>query len=194
VLTNCGGKNSKNSSNANDVNITETPVKKTAGIIKPSQLIDLKDVIKLMGADFKIRGEIDKPESLGGMRTVYNEDTESYTSYMFQIAIKQDAALEPNSGGSVSSIIKSLKAYYEKDPTATKIEGVGDWAYFTTEGVKSIIIAYGNYDIDIALSGKGSKPTRNDAEEIEWKKEKLTQAGKLAVERLKTAIEYMETH
>ena len=209
LLMACGGNSGNKSSNndgASAYNQVNTPTKQ-ARVINPSELITLKDAEQILGTNMKIRvdkksgtEQLDVYESPGGIRTVYIEDAHG-SSFMFQISIRQDAALNENktadkkliSSGGISFYTASLKRGYENDKdgiwNAIWLEGIGDWACITCSVIYTINVAYGAYLLDVTISSRAKGTMRSTEKESEWKIEKLKEAGNFALKRLKTIIE-----
>jgi len=191
--TNSGG-NSGGGSNAN------TPAQQNTEIIKSSELITLEDAARITGVDMIVK-KIDKVETMspGEVKTQYDTDSMLF----FTIDLYQDAAYDLSNSthkslldsGGAKSYGETLRVAYENNPLEIKaykdtlpIEGIGDWAYIWGSSKDSISIAYGDYFIIITIYSTPKGSGFSDEEKIEWHIEKLTEAGKLAVERLEALI------
>jgi len=142
--------------------------------IKSSELLTLQEAARILNMEMKIdEGYFDKPESGGGLRTVY-ETTATEHLYLFQISVK------PNAERSY----KAIRQMYENDESVIQVKGLGHWACILVKPVFSLYIFHGEYFVNISLSRIGRNPLRNEEEEIIWRTEKVKEAGKLAVGRL----------
>jgi len=142
--------------------------------IKSSELLTLQEAARILGMEMKIdEKNFDKPESGGGLRTVY-ETTVAGHLYLFQISFK------PNAERSY----KTIRELYENDESVIQVKGLGHWACILVKPIFSLYIFHGEYFINISLSRIGRNPLRNEEEEIVWRTEKVKEAGKLAVGRL----------
>ena len=188
VLTACGG--SGNNGDALLGNPESTSAQESSNalpsnsesdaIIRPSELITLEDAERILGMSMHvIEGYLDNADPDGFYLTEYITSGEQWET--LSITIKQDA----------SSLIETIKLSYENNTDAIPIEEIEDWAFVTgnSDGMsKHLYIAYGDCYIDIELVGDTNNDGRSLAEDAAWKIEKLTEAGKLAVERLGAMI------
>ena len=117
--------------------------------------------------------KLDQPEPVGpGLRTTYRG---GYL-LMFQIAVRENEPV----------YTEGMRKNYEKADPADVIEGVGDWAHIDHSGtnMQSIYFAYGDTFISITIDGKLEKKAYDKDELNAWLIEKVTEAGRLAAERL----------
>ena len=188
VLTACGGSGNNGdallsnpeSASAQDSSNALPSNSESDAIIRPSELITLEDAERILGMSMHvIEGYLDYADTDGFFLTEYITSGELWET--LSITIKQDA----------SSLIETNKLSYENNTDAIPIKGIGDWAFVTgnSDGMsKHLCIAYGDCNIDIGLVGDTNNDGRSLAEDAAWKIEKLTEAGKLAVERLEAMI------
>ena len=195
LLTACAKDGGNSGNSGGDSNSSSTKV--TRAVIKPSQLISREDAGNIIGqsmTDDKIDSVED--EGPGSMRTVYISD-----EYIFQIAVEQDALLNAETdklyiqNGGVAGAIERLTDaretnHFEQD--IIPVEGIGDGGYLVDQnglGVWSIELYKGDYLITMTITyNPPTEHTRGEEEEVAWRKEKLHEAGKLAVERLDSIV------
>ena len=172
---------SNNSGNSGGGNLAGNSVMRNIRIVKPSELITLADANRIVGMDMVVKGELDTEEPpLGDIRTIYETTEEGFT-YIFQVVVNSTA----------STYVKSMKSFYENNEMVVKIDGVGEWARMMLSPIHTLYIAQDDYFISISLSLvtlSAQYQIRSDDEEEVWRQEKLIEAGKLAVERLKVII------
>jgi len=192
-----GGGNGTNNSVNGDGNSTSNSVKTANDVIKASQLISREDAKNIIGQSMA-DDEADIAESgqPGGVNSIYSV----YLSdeYMFQIHLYQDALLEGLAvkNGGMSVWIQNQISSHESNPFGQEIipvEGIGDGGYLVDQnglGFWCIELFRGDYYINIAINYNppATHTRENKEEESAWRKEKLTEAGKLAVERLDTIL------
>jgi hypothetical protein len=165
LFAGCGGDSSRQSDSGGG-NTAVQP--KALKIIEPCQLITEEDAAKLVGEAVKPADKSEQPV-VGMKLCMYNPASGEPIPFL-QVSLTQDAFFPPGGVGT-ASIYKSLKDNFEG--MRTDVEGVGDEAFITSGGI--YIIADGYY-IQIA-GGNTSNPAI---------REKLIEAGKIAVAKLKT--------
>ena len=155
---------------------------KYAGVIKPSELITAEDATSICEMDMEaVEGETDVVHEDGLLETMYWGDDGGSQWVSLKVTFAQDGL----------SFIKSAKEEYGASGDAAPVPGVGDWACLTgnsTGMAKFLYIAVGDYYIEINLTGTTDNGGRSAVEDGVWKIEKITEAGKLAVERLENIV------
>ena len=187
---NSGNSSSSETDSRNDTNDTAS---QDADVILPSQLITLEDASRLLGEDVEVDEEkYDVIDTLDGQaHIVYNVIASPLSK--LQVYFYQDALMDParvtRTGGAKGRGERS-RSEIENLETAIQIDGIGDWAYIDglDKLLASISIGYGDYYMQITTNGK---PADSDYsiysdEHAAWRKDILTEAGKLAVERIKS--------
>ena len=184
-----------NTDGEDDENTSAKPYEE---VINPSELISRDDADRILDiSTFSDESEVDIVDSNqpGGLNSIYS----LYISeeYLFQIRLYQDALLEglAAENGGMSAWIQNQKSARDTNVFNQEIipvEGIGDGGYLVNEnslGVWTIELFKGDYCISITITyNPPTTHTRNDEDEGAWRKEKLTEAGKLAVERLEAII------
>jgi len=185
-------------------NNTSAPANQDAEVIKASELITAEDAGRLLGGSISVKPENDDridTKSFGSVTIIYNSDAGS-TPYYVSVRLYQDALLDENNAahkaliqdGGTSSYQKGLRSDRENKELAVIIDDLGDWACITgfekldSYGTHTLEIGYGDFCISITIPGWPKGNTFNDEEKIAWKTEKLTEAGRLAFERLKALL------
>jgi len=217
LLTACGGNNS-NSGNGNNTGDSATPASSDADsngsepasndtegetdnsspkaikdVIKASALISLEDAAAMLGQDMTEskpfeRHFVDEARYKG-------EDFSFSVSLLQEVLHDKDNDLENNllkNGWAV--YLQKMEGAYAKNnqnQNIIQISGISGTSYLQEgEGFGQWLlhIFYGDYYIILVL-GHNTGVDRVDGEdEVAWKHEKLTEAGKLAIERLKAIV------
>jgi len=179
-------------------NNANTSAQQTAEIIKSSELITQEDAARILGENVKINALDERSHRVapGSVETRYGS-TES--SLELSISLYQNAAFDINDKahkklldqGGIASANDSLRKEHERRKDAVSAEGLGDWAFITptdNETYLTIVIGYGDYRIVVDTRGEphGGKPA--DKGMLAMRTEILTEAGKLALERLAAII------
>lgn len=165
LFAGCGGDSSQQS----DTGGGNAAVQRQASkIIEPCQLISQEEAAKLLGEAVK-PAEKSEQQVVGMKLCLYNPASGEPIPFL-QVSLTQDAFFPPGGVGT-ASIYKSIKDNFEG--MRTDVEGVGDEAFITTGGI--YIMADGYY-IQV-----GAGNTSNAAIQ-----ERLIEAGKMAVAKLKT--------
>ncbi len=137
-----------------------------AGVIEPSSLISKEEAERILGVSLDAV-QTSEQETVGLKQCLYDSE-----DHFFQIGLTQQAMMPAEQRQTPESLYRAIVENFED---AIKVEGVGDEAYFATPGLHIlqdgyyILIAIGNWD-------------------DEGNREKLTEAGSLAVENLKAEI------
>ena len=196
LLTACGDNSGGDTNSGGDS-------KQDAGVIKASELISLEDAARILGqevaVDEKKNDKIDKMTP-GSIEILYDSIDTSSIRYI-SVTLYQNALLDPNSlagkglldTGGISSYNARIKTDRESKEGALVIDGVGDWACITAwesmgRRVGTIEIAYGDYCIAVTINGSPNYETASEEETVAWQNGKLTDAGKLALERLAAIV------
>ncbi len=137
-----------------------------AGIIEPSALISKEVAESILGVSLDTV-QTSEQESVGLKQCLYNAE-----DHFFQIGLTQQAMMPAEQRQTPESLYWAIVKNFED---AVPVEGVGDEAYFATPGLH---ILQNGYYILIAIGNLDDVGNR----------EKLTEAGSLAVENLKAAI------
>jgi len=191
------------SDNGGDNN-TSTPAKQDTRIIKASELITLEDAGRILGGNVTVNEKSDDeidPLAFGRITTIYNSDAGS-VPYYISIGLYQNATLDENNTahkhfldkGGIADYQKGIRADRESKELAVIIDNLGDWSCITgfaklnSMSTHTLEIGYGDYCISITMLNWPNGNTFSDEEKIAWKTEKLTEAGKLALDRLKAII------
>lgn len=204
LLTACGDNGGGNSApptstNGGGGNSTNSPAQQNADIIKSSEIITQEDTARILGKDVTV-DKLDEmnPMTPGAVHTSYGS---TGVTIALSITLYQNAALDLSNsthkalfdGGGIGSTNGGVRNQYEKGTIveAIPVEGIGDWAFISGLGKKvstSIDIGYGDYRIFISTTiiPEGSK--LGDETTLALRKEILTEAGKLAIERLEAII------
>ena len=191
---------SDNGGNSGGGNDTNSPAQQTGVVVKASELITAEDATRILGTDMAVsvdsngvEKDLDKREYPGSLRTVY--DASDIMMFMLQVCIRQNALLDKDipfeeaiiNRGGISSFSGEIKQQYENAENTITVEGLGDWAGIVSIVGKTLYIVHGDYFLELTITGRVDK-SRSDEEDAAWKIEKLTEAGKLAVERLEAII------
>ena len=185
-------------------NNTSSPAKQDARVIKASELIALEDAEHILGVEAKAHDtnfDLVNPLNPGTIKATYVSIENSL--HYITIVLYQDALLDPNRAvdrgildrGGTANYNSIIRPNRESMEAAVIIDGIGDWACITgydklrSTNVHTLEIGYGDYCIAITIIGWPKGNMFNDAEKIAWKTEKFTEAGNLALERLKAIIE-----
>ena len=167
---------------------------KKSEVIQPSQLVSRDDAARILGVSMpgSENDAIDVGGSAGHLKCEYMAD-----EYTFRIDIAQDAMLSEDVlkflGDTYFLFHKDTAVYYEMDSmkeNVFKVEGLGDEAYimnlFDSMGAWHIEIYKNGYWIGITIQNTDTvfMLSGDTAKEIKWQKEKLTELGELALERL----------
>ena len=175
-----------------------------AKTIKSSKLITQEDAGRILGVDSATLNakKIDeiKPTKPWAIQTLYDKFG---VAGFLSITLYQDAQLDMSktaskgwmqSGGAAGygKLVRKNDEKNEKE-IVISVEGIGDWAYLNGKGLSSdstisttnMYIAYGKYFIFLQKNGLPPGNKFSEKEKIEWNKKVITEAGKLAVERLK---------
>jgi len=175
--------------------------KATSEIIKPSKLVSPEDVGSVIDEDTKaVDDNIDKiaKEPLAGIKSSCMASVFESQTYFVQVKIFQDALFEQEGDkdilkkGGISFAIKDMMSTFEglksQTPNVIDAPGVGDGAYFYYDGdLWYLYFYYGGYFVNIAFAQKERSPRDHDAE-LQWQKDRLTDTGKLIVERLSKIV------
>jgi hypothetical protein len=165
LFAGCGGDSSQQSDTGGG-NASVQP--QASKIIEPCQLVTQEEAAKLLGEAVK-PAEKSENQVVGMKLCLYNA-LNSDSMQFLQVSLTQDAFFPPGGVGT-ASIYKSLKDNF-KD-MRSDIEGVGDDAFITTGGI--YIMADGYY-IQVGAGNTSNAAIR----------ERLIEAGKIAVAKLKT--------
>ena len=201
LLAACGGCSSNSSSNSENSNTTP-PASTTAtdsgndahsanlgkNVILPSQLITLDDAKRLLGEGIEVNENFNDTVTVTNAMQIEYFDTENQVG--LGILFYQDAVLDEwqLSQGGAKNIGEERKAgIIEESESAVQVEGIGDWAVLNVYVAETMIrIGYGDYYIQITSRGRPSDIDFSVQGAVAaWKTEFLTEAGELAVERLK---------
>ena len=186
-----------------DVNDTTGSAAQDTRLIKPSELITLEDAGRILGGDVTVsekKNDIIEPELAGAVQIQYKSNAASI--YYMTICLFQDAAFDATrtqdkvllDQGGTANYNATIKPYREQKEDAVLIDGIGEWACISgfhsvdSSAVHTLEICYGDYCISITMVGWPKDNSFSDEEKIAWKTEKLTEAGKLAFERLEAII------
>ena len=189
------------SNNVDNSSDTNAPANQGARLINASELISREDAERILGGDVTIDEKKNDLIEDGAVSITYDSNNGGLMYYL-TITLCQDAALDENREldrvafaiGGTASLNESTQIWYEEKEGNLLIDDLGDWACIKRLNVLSssdwqmIQICYGDYQINVASVGwpKGSVST--DEEKITWKKETLTEVGKLAFERLEAIL------
>ena len=191
--SNNSGGNTNVGDNAN------TPAQQDAKIIKASEIITLEDAARILGTDVEINEKYNdtiNPLSLESIKTEY----ESKESSMFSMTITlfQNATFDTSNSvdkayldvGGIAFYNETIRKDREAKEGAVLLEGIGDWAVINSLGtlMANIEIGHGDYSISINIISTPRGSNFNDEEKAAWQKDKLIEAGNLAVERLEAII------
>ena len=156
-----------------------------ATVIKPSEVITLKDAENILDMKMQVRGKTDYTEFYGGLKTCYElkdgevPDNIGDYSVLLQVSIKQKALCKPSEN--LSDYIRREREELENQETTIILEGLGNWACMGVfYGLKEVYVIYGNNDylLELILSGRDN----------EWKEEKLKKASIIADKHMKTIL------
>lgn len=186
-------------------NIAVSANEAVSEIIYPSQLIARDDVGQILGAEMLTGDDNEKVDvSAKGtppsLMSAYRSE-----AYIFAVELYQDALFEKNND---SILAKGGVAYFiqdqmgsmdelfnyaegkEDEPIIWKVDGIGNGAYLlkVEEGAYMLIFYEGGYYFRATIGGDWNRDLRSKEEELEWRKEKLIEAGELIVERLDAII------
>ena len=143
----------------------------------------------------------DLPDVFGGLRTIYEvpDSGSLYPAYLLQVAVKQDAALDPDDEqhrrlldlGGITALAETMREGYEEDTLGafdiTWQDGLGEWAAVITSPIHTITFFSQGYLLEVALTGQDDPLTRTPDEESAWKIERLQEAAALVLTRLPAA-------
>lgn len=138
----------------------------SAGIIEPSALISREEAESILGIS------LDTAETTEQERVALKQCLYESEDRFFQIGLTQQAMMPAGQSQTPESLYRAIVENFED---AVKVEGIGDEAYFATPGLH---ILQDGYYILIAIGNLSDEGNR----------EKLKQAGELAVENLKAII------
>ncbi|MGI6497439.1 MAG: hypothetical protein ACOX0U_01110 [Oscillospiraceae bacterium] len=135
------------------------------GVIEPSSLISKEEAERILGVSLDT-ARTSEQERVGLKQCLYESE-----NHFFQISLTQQAMMPAEQRQTPESLYRAIVENFED---AVKVENVGGEAYFATPGLHIledgyyILIAIGNLD-------------------DEGNREKLTEAGRLAVANLASA-------
>ena len=202
LLTACGENNTAGSGGSVSGNAGNNSPKSIKDIIKANSLITLEDAESIMGQSMEESEPGVKSSLADEARYVSSEKRAGYTFYvsLYQEAVyeknKESAsemlnlAMQPGWAKYLESTEKHCIEYdYDPEHNIIKEGEIDSVVYLQKPGTGEAFnqwflhIFYGEYYIQLELS---SSERRED--EMSWKPEKLKEAGKLALERLKAII------
>ena len=192
---------SDNGGNSNNT----PPANQDKRVIKASELLSKGDAERLLGGNIEVKEKNDDKIdvlSLGKITTIYNSDAGASSPYYISIGLYQNATLDNKNAqhkvfidkGGISDYQEGIRADRENRELAVKIDDLGEWACITgfekldSFGTHTLEIGYGDYCISVTMVNWPKGNTFNDEEKIAWKTDKLTEAGRLAFERLEALI------
>jgi len=218
LLTACGGGGSSNTPSGNSNPAPTPPASDNGGnsnntpptnqdkrVIKASELISKGDAERLLGGTIEVKEKNDDRIdvlSLGKITTIYNSDAGASSPYYISIGLYQNATLDNNDAqhkvfidkGGISDYQKGIRSDRENQELAVIIDDLGEWACITgfekldSFGTHTLEIGYGDYCITVTIVNWPKGNTFNDEEKIAWKTEKLSEAGRIAFDRLEALI------
>ncbi len=142
---------------------TGTRDKVTVGIIEPSALVSREEAENILGVSLNTVEALEQ-EKVGLKQCMYEQEDR-----FFQIGLTQQAMMPPEQTQTPESLFRAIVDNFED---AARVEGIGNEAYFATPGLH---ILQDDYYILIAIGNLNDEANR----------EKLKEAGKLAVRNLK---------
>ncbi len=137
----------------------------TAGVIEPSALISKEEAESILGVSLDTV-QTSEQETVGLKQCLYASE-----DHFLQISLTQQAMMPAEQRQTPESLYRAIVENFED---AVQAEGVGDEAYFATPGLH---ILEDGYYILIAIGNLDDETNR----------EKLTEAGRLALANLAAA-------
>jgi hypothetical protein len=134
-----------------------------AGIIEPSALISREEAESVLGISLGT-AQTSEQKRVGLKQCLYESEDR-----FFQIGLTQQAMMPTEQTQTPESLYRAIVENFED---AVQAEGIGDEAYFATPGLH---VLQDGYYILIAIGNLSDEDNR----------EKLTEAGRLAVKNLK---------
>ena len=138
----------------------------TVGVIEPAALISKEGAEIILGVSLDTV-QTSEQETVGLKQCLYESE-----GHFLQISLTQQAMMPAEQRQTPESLYRAIVENFED---AVQVDGVGDEAYFATPGLH---ILEDGYYILIAIGNLDDETNR----------EKLAEAGRLAVENLKAAI------